>query len=81
MSSIAWSIHYGTARQQKMTDVGNVRDEDGIISGFDPDHVSAFKRYTCHTDGFEISPMGYFSQHGDLPMVRWLYAIMGRPGM
>ena len=61
-----------TARQ-KMRDA-EVGEPGGEITGFNPDDIDGLK-----TPGgiphrvFEMSPMGYFCQKDDLPMVRWLY--------
>ena len=66
-----------TARQ-KMRDA-EVYDKTadnsiGVYAGFDPDNVSDFRS----KQGFRvaedsITPMGYFAEKGDLPMMRWLY--------
>ena len=58
-----------TARQ-KMRDA-NV-GEDGEITGFDPQNMMGIKRLRGRSSS-GLTPMGYFSYFGDLPMMRWLY--------
>ena len=61
-----------TARRKiRGADVG----EDGEITGFDPKNVVDIKHFSGkdHDDSYRMKPMGYFAQHGDLPMMRWLY--------
>ena len=45
--------------------------------GFDPDNVRGVKSDSPYDEGAregnESTPMGYFAQEGDLPMMRWLY--------
>jgi len=40
-------------------------------AGFDPDTVNQLN--PIYSEEYLISPMGYFSHKGDLPMMRWLY--------
>ena len=59
-----------TARQ-KMRDamVGEVGK--GLVTGFDPQNVVEVKG--LRGASFSMTPMGYFSFYGDLPMMRWLF--------
>mmetsp|Transcript_25558 Transcript_25558/g.73904 ORF Transcript_25558/g.73904 Transcript_25558/m.73904 type:complete len:112 (+) Transcript_25558:69-404(+) len=60
-----------TARQKmRDADVG----EDDAIKGFNPEDVATPKGFLGKS-GYRslISPIGYFSGRGDLPMCRWLY--------
>ena len=45
-------------------------------TGFDPNNVTKRMLASPYDDEdyFKITPMGYFAQKGDLPMMRWLYA-------
>ena len=45
-------------------------------TGFDPNNVTKPMLGSPYDDEdyFKITPMGYFAQKGDLPMMRWLYA-------
>ena len=43
----------------------------GEYDGFDPDNVS--EKRLLYGSGSQLTPMGYFSREGDLPMMRWLY--------
>ena len=63
-----------TARRKMRKAKVYYKEEDvvfGEFTGFDPESV-------CQTAVFEedygpVSPMGYFAELGDLPMMRWLY--------
>ena len=45
-------------------------------TGFDPNNVTKRMLGSPYDDEdyFKITPMGYFAEKGDLPMMRWLYA-------
>ena len=47
----------------------------GVYAGFDPDNVSDVQSIEEQHRVAEdlITPMGYFAEKGDLPMMRWLY--------
>ena len=69
-----------TARQKMRDATVYARGVDGTwleYAGFDPDNVADVKSVDKHNqDAFRessITPMGYFAQRGDLPMMRWLY--------
>ena len=57
--------------RQKMRDAEVYKsNSDDDFTGFDPDNIADMK----HLSGsYEIKPMGYFAQRGDLKMMRWLY--------
>ena len=63
------------AARQKMRKA-KVKEEVGgrfTITGFDPEGFCQKRRiYWNHSS--LVTPMGYFAQQGDLPMMRWLYA-------
>lgn len=59
-----------TARQ-KMRDAEVYERYEQGFAGFDPESVCQ-RLYTSTTSN-ETSPMGYFAERGDLPMMRWLY--------
>ena len=68
-----------TARQ-KMRDAKvyerGVDGTEGEYVGFDPDNVRDVKTvypYAADVDAYDVTPMGYFAEKGDLPMMRWLY--------
>ena len=67
-----------TARQ-KMRDAKvyerGVRGTYEEFVGFGPDNVRDVKSVTWYDPGLgdAITPMGYFAEKGDLPMMRWLY--------
>ena len=60
-------------RRSRVYERGNYAE----YAGFDPDNVADVKSVDKHNqDAFRessITPMGYFAQRGDLPMMRWLY--------
>ena len=60
-----------TARQKMR---GAFVGEEEEITGFEPDDIVGIKSQAgIFSEGYEISPMGYFCRSGDMPMVRWLY--------
>ena len=67
-----------TARQ-KMRDAEvyerGVRGKNEEYVGFDPDNVGDAKSVTWWDPELAdtVTPMGYFAEKGDLPMMRWLY--------
>ena len=65
-----------TARR-KMRDAWVYNNDDEVV-GFDPDDVKKTRQQFMRNDDYEmdedeVSPMGYFAEQGDLPMMRWLY--------